>query len=210
MCSFSVTVHGLVSVELSLTPPCSLFIRPVNSMLVVEFWHAVCTVVSVQSSYWDVVHLWTCLSTQRREEKHLHRKIIHTLKLLPRCCCSFCFSRLKAASRVVYWLLIIIQTGELLYDTDSKHLFGLSDIDLINCTLTVTLCQRRRSQTVDVLCTEALSQSCDIWRPCCSSCWCWRSGLCQAVLLNFSKMMPTVCKLCSLVGCRPLLEKRGH
>lgn len=64
------------------------------------------------------------------------------------------------------------------WHSDSKHLFGFGDIDLINCTLTVTLCQRRQSQTVDVLCTEALSQSCDIWRPCCSSCWCWRSGFC--------------------------------
>lgn len=214
MCSFSVTVHGLVSVELSLTPPCSLFIRPVNSMLVVEFWHAVCTVVSVQSSYWDVVHLWTCLSTQRREEKHLHRKIIHVKTSSTLCCVVVAVFvspdwKLPAGLFIDYRLLYRLVSSCMTLWQEALIWLRWHWFDKLHFN-----CHFVSEETIaDGRCVVHWSAQSELWHLAAMLLillMLTQRFLCQAVLLNFSKMMPTVCKFCSLVGCRPLLEKWGH
>lgn len=80
-------------VELLLKLPRSLFIRPVDSMLVVECWHANYGISLVSNS--DVVQLWTRLP-QLRETKKVESWISSML-----CCSSFCFSGLR---QVVSWV----------------------------------------------------------------------------------------------------------
>lgn len=89
-----------------LKPPCTLFIAPV-SMLVVEFWHANCTVVSVS---WVTEMLCSCTpaSHQLRDRKtNTSADTQEKLKLFffsSMWCCSYsCTSVITFVKRPVLW-----------------------------------------------------------------------------------------------------------
>lgn len=145
----------------SLKPPCSVFIRPVGSMLVVEFWHA--QTVPWLSVSWVTEMSFSCKTEapppKTSEKQNSFHVVLLQLQVLFLWTCSC-----QQGRHIAYWSL-----HRLIWGSDRKHLSGFSDVDSINGTLDVTVCETRRRQTGDHVARPA-----DVWRRWCStSPWRW-------------------------------------